>query len=53
MMAYRNTGLTERLIRIWGKRCPAVKLERTGTNRRLYFAEQIKWLSLFRDITKE
>ena len=53
MMASRNTGLTEHLISIWGKRCPGVKLEQTGTNRRLYLDEQIKRECLLHDITRD
>lgn len=47
-----RTGLSAHVIRIWEKRYGAVKPERTGTNRRLYSDEQIKRLSLLRDITQ-
>lgn len=51
-MVSRRTGLTARVIRIWGKRYAAVEPERTGTNRRLYSDEQIERLILLRDITQ-
>jgi DNA-binding transcriptional MerR regulator len=50
--AARHTGLSAHVIRVWEKRYGAVSPERTGTNRRLYPADQIARLNLLRDLTQ-
>ena len=47
----RRTGLSAHAIRAWEKRYGAVDPKRTGTNRRLYSAEDLERLTLLRRAT--
>jgi len=47
-----ETGLSPHVIRIWEKRYSAVCPTRTGTNRRLYSAEDVERLLLLREATQ-
>ncbi|MDB6059205.1 MAG: transcriptional regulator, MerR family, partial [Verrucomicrobiales bacterium] len=46
------TGLSAHVIRIWEKRYRVVQPARTGTNRRLYSAEDVERLILLREATQ-
>ena len=51
-IASQRSGVSAHVIRIWERRYQALVPNRTGTNRRMYSDEEIKRLSLLRDLTE-
>lgn len=49
----RRTALSPHVIRVWERRYGAVTPSRTGTNRRLYTENDVRRLSLLRDVTAQ